>query len=368
MYGRPFAFLRTFPLRILLNGGSAVTLFFLLSGFVLSLPYRHRGVEYVPFLVRRICRIYLPYLGALLLAVLGDWWHHGPVQGTGMDWYVGWLNATWSNPPDAMLSLTHLLFLGEYNWIQYNGAFWSLVFEMRISLVFPFVAVAIWRIGAKWALLAALLVSLSSMPLATLFDPALARNPNSAFGPGFTYFQTLHFLAFFMLGAVLAKHLGQATSWYARLPRAGRVILWIASAFLYDAGFARHLPQFPRLTSRLLFAGQGQELLTGAGGVLIIIFALQSAPFKRLLHHPIVHHIGRTSYSLYLVHLTVLFTMVRLWPKINSVWLASAIFICATSLLTECFYRLVEKPSMELGQRLAPRRRTAPVDTATVST
>jgi peptidoglycan/LPS O-acetylase OafA/YrhL len=60
--------------------------------------------------------------------------------------------------------------------------------------------------------------------------------------------------------------------------------------------------------------------------------------------------------------------MVRLWPKINSVWLASAIFICATSLLTECFYRLVEKPSMELGQRLAPRRRTAPVDTATVST
>jgi peptidoglycan/LPS O-acetylase OafA/YrhL len=77
-------FLYKFPMRILLDGRAAVILFFLLSGFVLSLPYRQRGLEYGTFLVRRICRIYLPYLGALLLAVLGDWWHHGPVQGTGM--------------------------------------------------------------------------------------------------------------------------------------------------------------------------------------------------------------------------------------------------------------------------------------------
>jgi len=106
--GPPFAFLNKFPVRVLLDGHEAVMLFFLLSGFVLSLPYRQRGVEYGSFLVRRVCRIYLPYLGALLIAVLGDWWHHGPVQGTGMDWYVDWLNLTWSDPPNAALILKHV--------------------------------------------------------------------------------------------------------------------------------------------------------------------------------------------------------------------------------------------------------------------
>jgi peptidoglycan/LPS O-acetylase OafA/YrhL len=178
----------------------------------------------------------------------------------------------------------------------------------------------------------------------------------------------LHFLGFFMMGAILAGHLERTANWYTRLPRAGRVASWIASVFLYDAGFVRQLPALPHIAGKLLFPGQGQELLTGAGGLLIVLFALQSALFKKLLRHTVIHHIGRVSYSLYLVHLPVLFTMVRLWPKINSVWLAAAIYICATSLLTESFYHLVEKPSMELGQRLAPRRRTAPINIATVST
>jgi peptidoglycan/LPS O-acetylase OafA/YrhL len=359
LHNRPFsALLGKFPVRILLNGGEAVLLFFLLSGFVLSLPYRRRGVQYGPFLVRRTCRIYLPYLGALLLAVLGDWWLHGPIQ-PGTRWDPSVLSITWSNPPDARLILQHVLFIGEYNWGQYNPAFWSLVFEMRISLIFPFVAFAIMHVRTRWALLAALLLSLSTQMLASLFIPALARDPHSTVNPGYTYFQTLYFLAFFIFGAILAKHLDQVTGWYARLPHAGRVTLWVVSIFLYDAGFARHLFRLPQIADRLFFPGQGEELLTGAGGLLIILFAIQSAPFKRFLHHVTVHHIGKVSYSLYLVHGTVLFAMAHLWPKLDSIWLALAIYLGMTALITECFHRLVERPSMELGRRLTQTRPSA---------
>ena len=47
-------------------------LFFLLSGFVLSVPYlRGKGQAYPVYLIRRILRIYAPYLAALALAVAG---------------------------------------------------------------------------------------------------------------------------------------------------------------------------------------------------------------------------------------------------------------------------------------------------------
>jgi peptidoglycan/LPS O-acetylase OafA/YrhL len=51
-------------------GNGAVILFFVLSGFVLSLPaVAGRPQKYIVFLIRRIFRIYLPYLAALAVAV-----------------------------------------------------------------------------------------------------------------------------------------------------------------------------------------------------------------------------------------------------------------------------------------------------------
>ena len=50
-------------LYFLVHGRAAVILFFILSGFVLSLPFlREPRPGYAGFAVRRICRIYLPYL------------------------------------------------------------------------------------------------------------------------------------------------------------------------------------------------------------------------------------------------------------------------------------------------------------------
>ena len=59
-------------------GTEAVMLFFVLSGFVLSLPtVNGRPQTYFTFLIRRIFRIYVPYLAALLVWVVGAFWLHG---------------------------------------------------------------------------------------------------------------------------------------------------------------------------------------------------------------------------------------------------------------------------------------------------
>ena len=59
------------PLTALVSGGTAVRFFFVLSGFVLVLPFlRHPHSPYFPYVVKRICRIYLPYLAAVALAVI----------------------------------------------------------------------------------------------------------------------------------------------------------------------------------------------------------------------------------------------------------------------------------------------------------
>jgi peptidoglycan/LPS O-acetylase OafA/YrhL len=121
------------PLRLLVAGHQAVILFFLISGFVLTLPYKKEGsLKYRPFLLKRVCRIYLPYLGALAFAILCDlhFSSRGPINNY-------WTELTWSTPVTTHLVVQHILFLGNYDWSQFNTAFWSLVHEMRISLIFP---------------------------------------------------------------------------------------------------------------------------------------------------------------------------------------------------------------------------------------
>ena len=54
------------PLGIVRASHEAVIFFFVLSGFVLALPFLSGPVRYRAFLAKRVCRIYLPYYAALV--------------------------------------------------------------------------------------------------------------------------------------------------------------------------------------------------------------------------------------------------------------------------------------------------------------
>src|ERR1700722_7768894 len=128
-------------------GNGAVILFFVLSGFVLSLPAAAgRPQPYITFAIRRVFRIYLPYLMALAFAVAGAYWLHGIITRN------IWFHAFWSEPLNWGLVGRHVLFVGVYNTDQFDNPIWSLVHEMRISLIFPFLCALVLRFKSKWSL------------------------------------------------------------------------------------------------------------------------------------------------------------------------------------------------------------------------
>ena len=59
--------LRISVLRVLVNGHASVILFFVLSGYVLSIPFlRGNAPPYFSYVAKRICRIYIPFAISIL--------------------------------------------------------------------------------------------------------------------------------------------------------------------------------------------------------------------------------------------------------------------------------------------------------------
>jgi len=344
-------FLHT-PLRIFVAGHQAVILFFLLSGFVLTLPYtKHANLGYGPFLLKRVCRIYLPYLGALALAVLGDRFFGGPISGN------FWSNQTWSEPVRAKLVIQHVLFLGNYDWSQFNTAFWSLVYEMRISLVFPFMVLAVLRLKAAWSILAAVVLSLIFFPLALFFSSTLHLCSHDA---AVNSTLTLHYAAFFVLGSLLARNLHKVNAWYKELHPLAAGLLALAAFLLYCFGDSSSIIQRFRIPADYYDWG------VAVGAIVIMVLAMNARLFHAFLTSRVIHHLGVVSYSLYLVHGTVLFTLIHsLWGRIPMTAFL-AIYLAGTLAVTELFYRLIERPTMLLGRRLtAPQSSRLPSPAAT---
>ncbi len=96
---------------------------------------------------------------ALALAVVMNSYYHGLVTTS------GWINRNEEIKIQMMATIMqHVLFLGDYPWAAIQlTAFWSLVYEMRISLIFPFLAVAVIRFGNIWMLGVAVVSSLLSV-------------------------------------------------------------------------------------------------------------------------------------------------------------------------------------------------------------
>lgn len=130
-------------LYYLAHGRSAVILFFILSGFVLSLPFfREPRPGYGGFVVRRICRIYLPYIVLITGAIMVRTF----VTKKTIPELSQWFNGFCGDPFSLKTALEHLFLIGNIHSNVYNNAIWSLIHEMRISLVFPLLFLFVLRV------------------------------------------------------------------------------------------------------------------------------------------------------------------------------------------------------------------------------
>ena len=307
-------------------GHEAVMLFFLLSGFVLSIPYlRGKGQPYPVYVLRRILRIYAPYLFALALAVAGAAIWHGSLG------FSSWADGTWLHPVNARLVLAHVLMIGNYDWSQYNTAFWSLVVEMRVSIVFPFLFLFVHRLSTRTALLTVAAVTVAGAL-------AMSKWP----GPG-AWFATIAYAAVFMWGILFATNLERVNAWYRGLGGAGRTLLALAAFILYTW---RHLAILLHLN-----AGFDQCLIAlGAAGYMIL--ALNAPKVRAVLNAMPARFLGRISYSLYLVHSTVLFALAHSLGRQIDILDQFLIYLPASLLLAYLFCIGIEEPFLRMSRRV----------------
>jgi peptidoglycan/LPS O-acetylase OafA/YrhL len=315
----------------LLWAGDAVKVFFALSGFVMALMFlRPDPPSYAAFAVKRICRIYLPYVAVVAIAMLimtATAPHYAPGLSE-------WFNSSWNHGVSWPLILDHALMLGrsEYNFV--DNPIWSLVHEMRYSLIFPMIMWVVVRMGG-WPLVAGSFgLSLAAMGALSHMGVNWALD-------------SLQYVFLFVTGAALAKYRIEVTVWYRSLPRSLRTAIGLTSLVLLSTHGVAH--------SSIRLVRAFASVAPHIGAVLLLVSVLGSKRAQAVLEAKPCLWAGRVSYSLYLSHVVLLLTLVWLFHRFVSIYVILLAMPLLALVLAGVLYRLFEEPAIALGRRLANR-------------
>lgn len=321
--GGASAMLKTLPsaamdiLKILFQGQSAVTFFFVLSGFVLtaSLQKTRQPVSQLalPFVVARIFRIYPAWIFAILVFV-------------GVYWLAG-------KTLNVIPSFTEVLLNAPLLSVSIDGVGWSLQTEL---LAIPVLLLAVhWIAAGKtlsvFIIACAMMVFINAIKIIL---PLEGGEPRAMF------------LYCFLFGALTRVMLPRAEQRFANAMFGLGVVLF----FVGVAVFARHF------NLRLAWVTISSCLMI-AGGALGL-----RGWFTILRDNTALRFLGRVSYSFYLLHPLTLMIFWQMPQALGAVlqagcpaWLALLMMLVVSIAivlpLAALSYWFVEKPFIRLGQQ-----------------
>jgi len=315
--------------QVLNVGNGGVQLFFVLSGFILGLPFIEAGlgrrppVRLKPYLLRRVTRLEPPYAVNLLIAF-------------GLLVMVKGASAAELFPHlAASLVYAHNQVYGQISAV--NGVAWSLEIEVQFYLLAPALAAVFLRgprVRRRLVLATAIAGIITAKVCATTpVDPRIWLS--------FLYWADL-FLIGFLVADVYARDWDSA-------PRPSR--LWDAiSLFTWPAIIAC---QWDLRTYHLIGPLAG---LAYAG-------AFRGRSFGWLFTRPVVVVVGGMCYSVYLYHFYVISLIGRHVAKITDglsyhstlCWYV-VVVVPATLILCAAPYRMFERPFMRWTPWKPPRR------------
>ncbi|WP_040948843.1 acyltransferase family protein [Gorillibacterium massiliense] len=329
----PQKILYSSPTHLIWAGTEAVFLFFVLSGFVLSLPfYSAKYSGYMPFLIKRIFRLYPPFFFTLLIALGGiTLIPHGAIGGLS-----GWFNTLWADPIDFKSVLSHFSMIGHFNTELLDSPIWSLVVEMRISIIFPLIMFVVMKFNWKITIVIAAILTVMPYQLVKL-----------GFGNEINAFVfTIAYIPMFIYGALLAKHLRVIMKFYSTIPTKGKVLLVLAAIFMFTCRF------FPIHISFLRVPMINNTIET-MGACLFVWFAVSSKVFAKILHIKPFVFMGKISYSFYLYHMVLLISITHLlyqYVNLPVIWLLS---LSLSILIATLSFKFIEQPFMTLGRNVS---------------
>ena len=313
-------------------GNTGVTLFFVLSGFLLTRPWlraarspRETAPDLGAYALSRAARILPLYYFMIVVAAidLGD--------------------ATLIVPAATFRML-------GFDYFPYSVVWWTLVTEMQFYLLLPLAGVLALHSRASRLLLALLAVAWLAWYLLRVVGP---EEPLTGFLLTKSVFARL---PAFICGAAAAA-LADTASVQRRLAPAVRGV----GALLAAACLLPLLLAVARMTERSAEALWPTYHLWEALCWSILVLALAGggpAPWRAALVNPAMAVLGKLSYSIYLVHVPVLFYAVyplraagagfdELLPRVA---VASAVTLGISALT----YLAVERPFLRLKGRLKP--------------
>jgi peptidoglycan/LPS O-acetylase OafA/YrhL len=325
------------------EGHAAVIFFFILSGFVLVYQYDDADFTYWRFLIQRVFRIYMPYLVAIGLCLLLRSMCTPHKNFT-------WISGVWSYPINISTIVQHLIMIGDYNTNALNGIIWSLVHEMRIAIIFPFL---LWTLRGKvWK---ALLISGCLWCLSCI---AIHRFLFVGFGYLNGYSYTAYYFYLFVAGGLIAKHRTCIVDCYNRFTALQKWTIVITALLVYNyahfSGLIFNSLSVPQITRDHLSMILSDVIVAVAATCFII--AAISYGRAHWLDTQIPHFFGTISYSIYLLHVPVIaFIYFSLYHKLPDVWdllIGLAVVITVSWL----FNKYIERPSVKLARNLLKKK------------
>ena len=307
---------------VMRQGNAGVSLFFLLSGFVLTWSMRsddrpsrfwgRRGARILPLHVTVwVVWIVLAALGALAAV---RW---GPALAT-LVLVQAWI-------PDP-----------AYHFGAVNPPTWSLSVEVFFYALFPAIALVLPRLGR-----AALLRLAAACTVVALAIPVACWRLLTTSAEYWSYVFPISRLPEFVLGSALAAWLGRAVEdpggaepWLRRLG-----VRWTAAFAALAYLVAGRLPRVLANTTATLVP------------FLLVLLAAAVAdlePRRSFWRHPVVLHLGRVSYAVFLVQYLVLDVLLRTVGEATTVPGGVALVglgIALTLAVAEVAHALVERPA-----------------------
>ena len=305
--------------------GSAVMLFFLISGFCVHYPYAQgRALQLPSYAIRRFLRIYPPYIAALLLSIGVEFLLHGAYQ----------------KPASSFLKILQSVFMVQnYGFtagqIQSNPSLWSLPVEVELYIAYPVFLWVSLRFGWRVSMLLASVVSAAALTF------SLRSDASSSW-----YYPSASFAIYWIiwcsgaaLGAMAAR--GKIMRWHP--------LFWPITAFFLCAA----------IVFQTRGASQGFQHLTWAAFYFfVVLWGLNNTTY---LHLPqflkrLLITLGLMSYSLYLIHFPFFRLCGVIWFETfgskPSNFLIPLCFSVICLPIAYAFFKFIELPSHNYAKAL----------------
>lgn len=317
------------PLHLAWDGGLAVYIFFILSGFVLTLPATTGSIRWRSYYPSRLLRLYLPTFCAVLFSAVLAF----SVVRTVVPAASWWVNSH-TDTLSFRGVLRDALLLRGTDWL--NSALWTLRWEVFFSVLLP-IYVVIGRHGRRWWL--AKIVGCFALIMIGTYTGLLQG--------AFSY------LPIFALGSVLAFERNKIAIVVDRLVSRFSRFFWTAMVIVAVAlGMIRWLQQ----AGGLYAASYSVTAMASdvACGLLVVLMALYWKPAMVFLTCRPIRWLGSRSFSLYLIHEPIAVSVALL---LGPQWAALTVVVTVPLALSiaDVFFRIVERPSHRLSRWLGER-------------